>query len=367
MPTNSHIAILCSRLDLPGGIEKAIAQLSNLLHSKNLTVSLVVLDKTAHSFFPVNKEINCINLRLFFGITEKGNIVSRKITFFRDVLQLRKLLKKLKPGLIIATEYPFAVACALTSIQKKAKLISWEHHHFYELKKSFFWEKLTHYTYPKLDAVICLNEDEKNLFSRLNKAVYVIPNYIVPAASPPIQKSKTILTVGRLTYVKGTDLLLQAAKIVFQKNKDWRWKLIGDGDMKEDVIAFIRKENLESNLFIQSPSGYDLSDEYGAASIYACTSRNESFGMTIAEAMNAGLPVVSFDCDTGPRHLIEHEKNGLLAEKENPAAFADMIIQLMDNESKRNEMGRYAVTTMQRLSPENIFPLWNNLFTDLAF
>ncbi|MBL0131795.1 MAG: hypothetical protein IPP43_12315 [Chitinophagaceae bacterium] len=55
-------------------------------------------------------------------------------------MKLRKALKLLQPCLIIATEYPFAAAAILSGARKYSKVVSWEHHHFFELKKNLFWE-----------------------------------------------------------------------------------------------------------------------------------------------------------------------------------------------------------------------------------
>ncbi|MEO5946845.1 MAG: glycosyltransferase, partial [Chitinophagaceae bacterium] len=168
--------ILCSRLDLPGGIERAIVSTVNLFIEHNHTVSIIILDNTEETFYPINKKINIVQRHLSFGITKDGNIISRKLRMLSDVLQLRKLLKKLKPNVVIATDYPFAVAAILTRIKKQTKVISWEHHHKYELNKNQFWTKLLNYTSPLLNAVVCLNEDEKELIHPLNKNAVVIPN-----------------------------------------------------------------------------------------------------------------------------------------------------------------------------------------------
>ncbi len=124
-PRSKHIIILCSRLDLPGGIEKAIIQLANLLEKEGNKISLLILDETDNVFFPLNESIEIVREPLFFGITRQGNTITRKAAFVKNILQLRKLLKSMEPDVIIATEYPFAIAAVLSGIRKKAKLITW--------------------------------------------------------------------------------------------------------------------------------------------------------------------------------------------------------------------------------------------------
>ena len=101
----------------------------------------MVLDDTADLFYPVDPAISIIQQPLSFGITPDGNVITRKIKLLSDVLKLRKLVKQLLPDLIIATEYPFSVATILSGAKKYSKIVSWEHHHFYELKRNAFWKK----------------------------------------------------------------------------------------------------------------------------------------------------------------------------------------------------------------------------------
>ena len=357
---SKHIAFLCSRLDLPGGIERAITNTANLFFSEGHKVSLLILDETAETFYRINPEITIIQQSLSFGITQEGNIVTRKIKFLGDVLQLRKLLKRINADIVIATEYPFAAAALLSGAKKQSKIVSWEHHHMYELKRSPFWNKLFNLAYPRLNAVVCLNEDERKLFTIVNKNPVVIPNFIEPGTASELTNN-LILTVARLTHVKGTDSLLQVAKTVLEKHPGWQWKLIGDGDMKTDVLDFIENENLQDWLILQLPVNENILPEYQQASLYVMTSRNECFPMTLLEAQAAGLPCISFDCETGPRHIITHNENGLLVEKENPDKLAEAVSLLINNEEQRKKMGKNALQNVQRFSPEKIYQLWEPL------
>ena len=180
MSADKHIVILCSRLDLPGGIERAVVNTANLLAAKGHSVSLLILDETANSFYPLHSDIKIIQQPLSFGITQEGNPVTRKIRLLSDVLKLRRMLKQLKPAVVIASEYPFACAAVLCGQQKRSTLFSWEHHHYHELKRNNFWERIFKHAYPKLHTIVCLNRDEKKLFTPINPTIAVIPNFIEP-------------------------------------------------------------------------------------------------------------------------------------------------------------------------------------------
>jgi glycosyltransferase involved in cell wall biosynthesis len=356
--TAKHIVILCSRLDLPGGIERAIINTANLFVIKGNRVTLLVLDKTKDSFYPLNNNIKIIQQSLSFGITQDGNIITRKIKLVSDVLALRKILKSLQADIIIATEYPFAVSSLLAGAKKKSKLVPWEHHHFKELHKNFFWDKLFTLAYPKLQAVVCLNKEEELFYANMNTKPVIIPNFIDPSTATGQHSCKIILTVARLAHVKGIDLLLQTAKIVLPHNPAWQWKIIGTGEMKEDVMDFIEKENLQNKLILQEPVSHNIKAEYQAASVYVMTSMNECFPMVLLEALSNGLPCIAFDCETGPRHIITNNEDGLLVEKDNPEKLSVAISSLINDEEKRKKMGSAGIVNMQRFSPDAVYKLW---------
>lgn len=356
-----HIAIICSRLDLPGGIERAIINLANLLKEKAHEVTLIILDETKESFYPITPGIKIIQHPLFFGITDRGNILTKKSALIADTLKLKKILRDINPDLIITTEYPFAIAAILSGARKISKVISWEHHHFYELKRSFTWEKLFHLAYPRLDAVVCLNNDEKNIYTKINPRSLVIPNFIFQGPGKAALENKLILTIARLTHIKGIDLLLQTARLILQKHSDWKWKILGDGEMKNEVEDFIQKESLGNNLVIQNPVHHNIQHEYLESSMFVMTSRNECFPMTLLEAMSYGVPCIAINCETGPRHIIRPNEDGILVEKEKPVKLAEAISLLINDEERRKKMGEAATRNIQRFSREKIYGLWEGL------
>ncbi len=361
MAASRHIAFVCTRLDLPGGIERAIVNTANLFVQNGLNVSLIILDETAASFYPVDKKIKIIQHNLDFGITEKGNTLTRKLRLLKDIRLFKKIITQNDFDTVITTDYVFSIAAVMAGIYKKTKLLSWEHHHFYELSKSLFWNKMFDRCYPKLNGIVCLNADEKKLFAAINKNSFVIPNFIETENSPSQLASRQILTIGRLTAVKGTDLLLPIAKQVLENNPDWTWKLIGDGYMKELAENFIAKENLQGKLIIAAPQTWNINHEYQQAALYVMTSRNECFPMTLLEAMSNGLPCIAFDCDTGPRHIIQQNKNGVLVTALQQQEMISTINSLISDETLRKKMSENAFDSVKQFSPGNIFDLWKTV------
>ena len=357
----NHIVLICSRLDMPGGIERAIVNTANLFAENNHPVTVLILDESDKSFYPIHSSVITKQYPLLFGITGKGNKLSRKIQFLRDIKKLKIILKKINACTVIATEYPFAITAIMSGAKKYSNVFSWEHHHFDWLKKSFFWKFLFGSFYPKLDGIVCLNKTEAEHFKQY-APVSIIPNFIEnKSGKKTTGNAKTILSVGWLIHRKGIDFIMHAAKIVFTKHPDWKWKIIGEGEMKNQLLEFIKKENLEDKLILQQPVSSNIDDEYCNASIFVLASRFEAFPMVLLEAMSFGVPCISFDCLSGPSDIITNDEDGILVDKENPVKLAEAINKLIEDESLRIEMGGKSFENVKRFSPERIYQLWKKL------
>jgi glycosyltransferase involved in cell wall biosynthesis len=110
----------------------------------------------------------------------------------------------------------------------------------------------------------------------------------------------------------------------------------------------------------------DIQTKYLDASIYAMTSRFEGFGMVLIEAMACGLPCVSFNCPHGPADIITHGEDGILVPKGGINQLAEALIELIEKEALRQEMGSKAKENVKRYLPEHIMPIWDHLFQQLV-
>lgn len=358
------ILFLCSRLNLPGGTEKAIVNTANLFVSFGHKVILLVLDETDQSFYPLDGQVKVLQANLHFGLTKKGNPVTRKIVFASHVIQLRKWLKKIDADIIISTDYPFTIGAWLAVGKSGKKIVSWEHHHFHWLKKSTFWNYFYKKIFPKIDAVVALNKKEQQLFRQFGCQTVVIPNFITSSTQASL-KSKFILSVGWLIKRKGIDLVPSIAEKVFKKHPDWKWIIIGSGEEEKRLQKRIAENGLSGYFKIVEPVTHDLTEAYLNASLFVMTSRFECFPMVLLEAMSFGVPCIAFDCPTGPADIIKNKVDGILIEPQNTEAMASAIKDLIENEEKRKHLGASAFENIKRFSATAVYALWNELFLTL--
>ncbi|MCI6861885.1 MAG: glycosyltransferase, partial [Prevotella sp.] len=111
----------------------------------------------------------------------------------------------------------------------------------------------------------------------------------------------------------------------------------------------------------------DVNSKYEEASIYALSSRFEGFPMVLLEAASMSLPIVAFDCKTGPNEIIEDGKTGFLVEPENVEQFAEKLMILMKDDELRAEMGRKAFESSKRFTIDKIVSCWAELLKRLSF
>lgn len=106
-----------------------------------------------------------------------------------------------------------------------------------------------------------------------------------------------ILTVGRLNYEKGQDIIPNVVRLLVRDKLDFKWYCVGEGESRKILEDAIDKFHLEDHLILlgnqDNPYPY-----FNLADIYVQTSRNEGFGITIAEAKIFKLPIVTtnFSC-----------------------------------------------------------------------
>lgn len=142
---------------------------------------------------------------------------------------------------------------------------------------------------------------------------------------------------GRLVKQKGQYSLIQLARIL--KDKGYKFKILiaGDGALKNDLIAYSRKMDMENEVvflgFVDDIKGFMQSLD-----IFLLPSLWEGFGYVMTEAMVCRKPVIAFDLSSNPE-IIVHGETGYLAEKNNMSSFAHYVENLILNPVLSRQMG----------------------------
>jgi len=361
-----------------GGIERVITLKTNYLADVlGYEVYIITADGGGKKpYFKLSSKIKVIDLNINFDEIYKEPLLKRIFHYFRKQKQFKKKLKetltKIGPDITISLvrrEINFINSINDGSIKlgeihvnkMNSRKFGGEETNNYikQFIEKYLRKKLIR-KLKKLDQFIVINQEDKEQWYELDN-VTVISN---PLPSFPTKKSDCsshqVIAVGRYSYQKGFDLLINSWALVSKKHPDWRLKIYGEGegtDLKEQIKSL----NLEKNCFLEHPVN-NIVDKYCESSIFVLSSRYEGFGMVIAEAMSCGVPSVSFTCPCGPRDIIKDKIDGLLAKPKDISDLSEKICYLIENESLRKEMGEKARINIQRYKIENIMSQWDKLF-----
>lgn len=186
-----------------------------------------------------------------------------------------------------------------------------------------------------------------------------------PIEDLPIQKPEAwnlqqpyILFLGRMdAEVKNLPLLLDAYSQSELPDFNVNLVMLGEGD----GVAYVKKRVQELGIsdkvkhFPYTPYvGWVLKN----AKFLVLSSRYEGFPRVLIEALSVGTPVVSVDCQSGPKEVIQQEKNGLLVPNHDAKALAEAISRMYTEEKLYNQCKSFAKESVQHLQMETIAEQW---------
>ena len=161
-----------------------------------------------------------------------------------------------------------------------------------------------------------------------------------PAGRLQTDNVPTLTMVGQFSERKDQATLLRAFAIVL-KHADARLWLVGDG-LEEALKGLASDLGVEPAVtFWGFQNTTQVQEILSRTTVYCFSSRCESFGIAVLEAMVAGLPIVACDVE-GIRTLIQHGRSGLLAPPHNPAALAKLILGCLEDPALRVKLGQAA-------------------------
>ncbi|SDK62860.1 glycosyltransferase [Streptomyces indicus] len=206
-------------------------------------------------------------------------------------------------------------------------------------------------SYRFLDALTALTPEEVvsigNLVPAVRNRLAVMPN-CVPAA--PVRSkgtNKVVVAAGHLTVNKDHATLVEAFAKVLESEPDWTLRIYGSGTEKAKLRARIEDLGLSGRILLMGEYA-PVSPEFAKGTLFVLPSKREAFGNVIVEAMAAGLPVISTDADHGPRNILTHGEDGLIVPGGDAGAMAGAILELIQDDERRQKMAAAAVRNAER-------------------
>jgi glycosyltransferase involved in cell wall biosynthesis len=375
------IAYCIPLIDGTGGMERVLSLKANYL-AENFGYHIFIIltdQKDSPPFYTFSPNIQIINLDINYEELWSKTFLVRIFIYLMKQKKykkaLNKILKEIKPDITISMlrrEVNFINSINDGSLKIGEFHFNKESYRDYrrsipfkplqKIATSWGMSQLTR-KLKKLSKLIVLSYEDKKKWAELdNVTVIYNPLPFFPDQIAPLTQ-KEVIAVGRYTYQKGFDLLIEAWKIVHEKHPDWQLHIYGGGK-GESLLNQIHVFDLDNSCFLERPVK-NIEEKYLESSIFVLSSRYEGFPMVLLEAMSCGVPPVSFDCLTGPKEIIKDRKDGLLVENGNIEELAQKICYLIENEDLRKEMGRQARISSERFKIEHIMDQWKELFDTL--
>jgi glycosyltransferase involved in cell wall biosynthesis len=188
-----------------------------------------------------------------------------------------------------------------------------------------------------------------DLFQAGDGAAFRRDNGIPPDA-------KVIGHLGRLAPEKNLEYLGDSMiHALHEMDRKTYFLVVGSGPSEPLMTEKFREANLENRLIMAGKKkGSELTDAYAAMDLFVFSSKSETQGMVLVEAMAAALPVIALDA-SGVREVVNDNVNGrLLPADTSPRIFAESIISFFSQDNTAQSWRQEALRTARRFSREDM-------------
>lgn len=379
----SKIAIFTNSIYTMGGVPRVVCVMANeFVKRHDVTIFTMDAPGNNNNLFQLSPQVKVERYLPYKG--DAVSFVFRAMThvtpwvvydLFPSILNRAYCCKRYAQKMyeLIGDHYDIVIAAAwqlsiiLGQVCKEYphtfKAIGWEHNsyeayfrekYFYLYRHEEFYRENVKY----LNDVVVLNQDYARKYKEfLDIDCQVIYN---PKSFTNEKKSKLInkhfVTCGRFDNCKGFDLLIDAFSIFAESDREWDLWIAGDGSLQRKLRKKVNKLGLgERIIFLGRVE--DVGKLLSESSVYLLTSRYEGFPMSVTEAFETGLPVLSFDIPAMfPFKEIEAVET---VECYDVQQFAKAMFDIAGDYEKRYRLGQKALAFARDLSPEKIAECWD--------
>jgi glycosyltransferase involved in cell wall biosynthesis len=164
------------------------------------------------------------------------------------------------------------------------------------------------------------------------------------------EKKKRILYVGRLTKLKGVDLLIRAYKKVKTKYPSIELRLVGDGPDKEKLKKLAEGTD---GISFEGYKQYDqLLPYYLDSDLFVLPTLKDVWGLVVNEAMMCGLPIVCSKYAGCCQDLIKQRENGFVVDPNNSEELSNAIYELISQNGKLSDYGKRSLQIIKDFTTE---------------
>jgi glycosyltransferase involved in cell wall biosynthesis len=350
---------LINELVKTGKYDITIISVYDLLEGKSFyDIDNRVKIKFLGNFGPHHKEFFYAlkHFKIFSLIKE--TIVMIKCGIYKSYV-LKKCIKSLDTDVIVSSRIEFS------KLIKRHDVLNISQEHSYITTKKYI--NRVKRCFKNIDYIIVMTKKAKEDYelwlknSNSNAKVYNISNMIEKTEETDIAKfeNNTIISVGRLEKVKDFPTLIEVFNLVHKKSPNTKLKIVGEGSQREILENKINEYGLKDYVTITGKIDSErVKDELVSSSVFVLTSVCESFSLVLCEAMECGLPSLSFNIDVGPKEIIKSGFNGILVDDRDINKMADEVLELLNNKEKWSKISLNSLDEVKKYHSYNVAQKW---------
>jgi glycosyltransferase involved in cell wall biosynthesis len=352
---------------MAGGAERVAATLVNHWVDGGDELTLVTITSSDFDFYELDGRIDRVALDLarasrswWESLVNNGRIIMR----------IRKVMRRVKPDVVLSFIDVVNLRVLVAAFGTGIPVVVEEHIDPAVYSIGRVATVLRRLLYRRARAVVVLTPGIAQWVSRIvaQSSLRVIPNPVGEQFLKPSQLTKPgcghkIVGMGRLELQKGFDLLLRAFAQCVHAHPGWTLDIVGEGSEGDRLRALAEDLEIGSKVVLRGVIK-DTERILREADLFVLSSRYEGFPMALLEAMASGLPVVSFDCRSGPREMIHDGVNGVLVAPNDVEALAKAMDRLMSADDERERLGEQAVGVAEKFSLAKINQMWRSVFEE---
>jgi glycosyltransferase involved in cell wall biosynthesis len=181
----------------------------------------------------------------------------------------------------------------------------------------------------------------------------------------PLFTGPTVVAAGRLDAQKAHEVLIAAHAHLTARGMTVNLVVLGDGPRRDELLREAERLGVADRVHLV---GYQANPfpYMRRATVFALSSRFEGFPLVLAEAMLCGAPVVSTDCRSGPREMLEDGAAGLLVPVDDAESFAAALGPLLADASGRADLARHGARRAESYSLRRMATQWEDLIVGVA-
>ena len=287
------------------------------------------------------------------------DVVHERFPFDPAILpHLRRLVKELEPDIIQSMNFKSHFLVRLLGLHKQAHWIALHHGYTWTDLKNRAYNQLDRWSLPAAEHVVTVCRPFASELERIGvpagriSVQHNTAKPFVPAAPGQVEQIRRslgvpsdaliVLSVGRLSREKGHLDLIEAVGKLDLGKRPFRLVIVGDGPERGLIQKHAKKLGVDSIVVLAGQQN-DVTPYYTMADLLVLPSHSEGSPLVLLEAMAAGLPIVATNVGGVPEISV-HGETALLVDRGRPAALADAMGRLLEDEQLRKQFGETART-----------------------